>query len=119
MNKIILSIFIISVLNGQNTDSLKLIESDSLKIEESEKMSNQDSVSKELSLPPVRNLIIKKEKLDSDEPFFEIKSSIEMLNQQVDSLKKVISTYEEGKGAMPTIDEDLLNLIKVLSLIHI
>ena len=118
MNKIILSIFIFSVLNGQNTDSLKLIESDSLKIEESEKMSNQDSVSKELSLPPVRNLIIKKEKLDSDEPFFEIKSSIELLHQQVDSLKKVISTYEEGKGAMPTIDEDLLNLIKVPQLRH-
>ena len=118
MNKIILSIFIISVLNGQNTDSLKLIESDSLKIEESKKMSNQDSVSKELSLPPVRNLIIKKDKLDSDEPFFEIKSSIELLHQQVDSLKKVISTYEEGKGAMPTIDEDLLNLIKVPQLRH-
>ena len=118
MNKIILSIFIISVLNGQNTDSLKLIESDSLKIEESEKMSNQDSVSKELSLPPVRNLIIKKDKLDSDEPFFEIKSSIELLHQQVDSLKKVISTYEKGKGAMPTIDEDLLNLIKVPQLRH-
>ena len=118
MNKIILSIFIISVLNGQNTDSLKLIESDSLKIEESEKMSNQDSVSKELSLPPVRNLIIKKDKLDNDEPFFEIKSSIELLHQQVDSLKKVISTYEEGKGAMPTIDEDLLNLIKVPQLRH-
>ena len=33
-------------------------------------------------------------------------------------LKKVISTYEEGKGAMPTIDEDLLNLIKVPQLRH-
>ena len=118
MNKIILSIFIISVLNGQNTDSLKLIESDSLKIKESEVVSDQDSVSEELLIPPVRNLIIKKDKLDSDEPFFEIKSSIELLHKQVDSLKKVISTYEEGKGAMPTIDEDLLNLIKVPQLRH-
>ena len=57
MNKTtILSIFIISVLNGQNTDSLKLIESDSLKIEESEVVSDQDSVSEELLIPPVRNL---------------------------------------------------------------
>jgi len=118
MNKIILSIFIISVLNGQNTDSLKLIESDSLKIEESEVVSDQDSVSEELLIPPLRNLLIKKDKLDSDEPFFEIKSSIELLHKQVDSLKKVISTYEEGKGAMPTIDEDLLNLIKVPQLRH-
>ena len=118
MNRVFLIIFIICGLNAQNRDSLKFNESDSLKIEESEKMSNQDSVSKELSLPPVRNLIIKKEKLDSDEPFFEIKSSIELLHQQVDSLKKVISTYEEGKGAMPTIDEDLLNLIKVPQLRH-
>ena len=98
MNKIILSIFIISVLNGQNTDSLKLIESDSLKIDESEVVSDQDSLSEELLIPPVRNLLIKKDKLDS--------------------LKKVISTYEEGKGAMPTIDEDLLNLIKVPQLRH-
>ena len=118
MNKIILSIFIISVLNGQNTDSLKLIESDSLKIDESEVVSDQDSLSEELLIPPVRNLLIKKDKLDSDEPFFEIKSSIELLHKQVDSLKKVISTYEEGKGAMPTIDEDLLNLIKVPQLRH-
>ncbi len=118
MNKLILSLFIFSGLNAQQTDSLKVSESDSLKIEESKIVSNQDSISQESPLPPVRNLIIKKEKLDSDEPFFEIKSSIELLHQQVDSLKKVISTYEEGKGAMPTIDEDLLNLIKVPQLRH-
>ena len=48
MNKIILSIFIISVLNGQNTDSLKLIESDSLKIDESEVVKRLDQLRVEL-----------------------------------------------------------------------
>ena len=52
MNKIFLSIFIISVLNGQNTDSLKLIESDSLKIDESEVVSDQDSLSEKLLSKP-------------------------------------------------------------------
>ncbi|MEC9437632.1 MAG: hypothetical protein VYA83_05070, partial [Candidatus Neomarinimicrobiota bacterium] len=52
------------------------------------------------------------------EPFFEIKSSIDVLRQQVDSLKKIISVYEEGKGAMPNINEELLNLIKIPQLRH-
>ncbi|MFL3025885.1 MAG: hypothetical protein ACJZZ8_00200 [Candidatus Neomarinimicrobiota bacterium] len=70
-------------------------------------------------LPPIRdpeNKVV--EKLDSGEPFFEIKSSIDMLRQQVDSLKKIISVYEEGKGAMPNINEELLNLIKIPQLRH-
>ena len=53
MNKIILSIFIISVLNGQNTDSLKLIESDRLIIDESDVVSDLYSLSEELLIPPV------------------------------------------------------------------
>ena len=70
-------------------------------------------------LPPIRdseNKVV--EKLDSGEPFFEIKSSIDVLRQQVDSLKKIISVYEEGKGAMPNINEELLNLIKIPQLRH-
>ena len=71
------------------------------------------------SLPPMRdpeNKVV--QKLDSGEPFFEIKSSIDVLRQQVDSLKKIISVYEEGKGAMPNINEELLNLIKIPQLRH-
>ena len=45
MNKLILSLFIFSGLNAQQTDSLKVSESDSLKIEESKIVSNQDSIS--------------------------------------------------------------------------
>ena len=71
-------------------------------------------------LPPIRDPENKfVEKLDSGEPFFEIKSSIDMLRQQVDSLKKIISVYEEGKGAMPNINEELLNLIKIPQLINV
>jgi hypothetical protein len=69
-------------------------------------------------LPDVRELGDKTNKLPLGEPFFELKSSIDLLHQQMDSLKRVISVYEKGKGAMPTIDEELLNLIKVPQLRH-
>ena len=58
------------------------------------------------------------ETLEEGKPFFEIKSSIDILRQQVDSLKKIISVYEEGKGAMPNINEELLDLIKIPQLRH-
>ena len=70
-------------------------------------------------LPPIRNpqkRVV--ERLDTGESFFEIKSSIDVLRDQVDSLKKIISVYEEGRGAIPNIDEDLLNLIKIPQLRH-
>ena len=80
---------------------------------------NNDSLNTTKSLPIVRNVDIKDiEKLESGEPFFEIKSSIDFLRQQVDSLKKIISVYEEGKGAMPNINEELLELIKIPQLRH-
>ena len=70
-------------------------------------------------LPPIRDpqkRVV--ERLDTGESFFEIKSSIDLLREQVDSLKKIISVYEEGRGAIPNIDEDLLNLIKIPQLRH-
>ncbi len=70
-------------------------------------------------LPPIRDpqkRVV--ERLDTGESFFEIKSSIDVLREQVDSLKKIISVYEEGRGAIPNIDEDLLNLIKIPQLRH-
>ena len=70
-------------------------------------------------LPPIRDpqkRVV--ERLGTGESFFEIKSSIDVLREQVDSLKKIISVYEEGRGAIPNIDEDLLNLIKIPQLRH-
>ena len=64
-------------------------------------------------LPEVREIAEKADKLPLDEPFFELKSSIDILHQQIDSLKRVISVYEKGRGPIPTIDEELLNLIKI------
>ena len=78
-----------------------------------------NSLDSEQPLPIIRdpgNKIV--ERLENDEPFFEIKSSIDVLRQQVDSLKKIISVYEEGKGAMPNINEELLELIKIPQLRH-
>ena len=78
-----------------------------------------DSLNLEKPLPQVRDPKIRVvEKLDSGESFFEIRSSIDFLKLQIDDLKKIISVYEEGKGAMPNIDEELLNLIKIPQLRH-
>ena len=88
-------------------------------INQAEAVEEFDSSMTNKSLPPMRdpeNKVV--QKLDSGEPFFEIKSSIHVLRQQVDSLKKIISVYEEGKGAMPNINEELLNLIKIPQLRH-
>ena len=92
--------------------------SDSTNINPLDRITESDAIEESIPLPDVRRLTKETDKLDFDKPFFELKSSIDLLHQQVDSLKKVISTYEEGKGTMPTIDEDLLNLIKVPQLRH-
>ena len=78
-----------------------------------------DSLNSAKQLPPIRDPASKTiDRLESGEPFFEIKSSIDVLRQQVDSLKKIISVYEEGKGSMPNINEELLDLIKIPQLRH-
>ena len=71
-----------------------------------------------IPLPEVREMDEKGDKLPLGEPFFELKSSIDILHQQMDSLKRVISVYEKGRGPIPTIDEELLNLIKIPQLRH-
>ena len=109
--------------DSTNINSLdRITESDAIEelgsAEQNQEKTYNDSIEESIPLPDVRRLTKETDKLDFDKPFFELKSSIDLLHQQVDSLKKVISTYEEGKGAMPTIDEDLLNLIKVPQLRH-
>jgi len=130
MNKFILSIFLISIGLSQNDadstivapfDSIAVIEPDTtqpvptIEMPETIDTTAQDTL---VPLPDIRELGDKADKLPLDEPFFELKSSIDLLHQQMDSLKRVISIYEKGKGAMPTIDEELLNLIKVPQLRH-
>ena len=130
MNKFILSIFLISIGLSQNDadstivapfDSIAVIEPDTtqpvptIEMPETIDTTAQDTL---VPLPDIRELGDKADKLPLDEPFFELKSSIDLLHQQMDSLKRVISVYEKGKGAMPTIDEELLNLIKVPQLRH-
>ena len=145
MNKFFYLILIfISVLFSQEIDSLGAMNGDSLRIQTldpdsiandtikniplTDNVSVADSVyTLEKSdttkivapLPPIRDSQKRVvERLDTGEPFFEIKSSIDILREQVDSLKKIISVYEEGRGAIPNIDEDLLNLIKIPQLRH-
>ncbi|MAD51093.1 MAG: hypothetical protein QF842_05705 [Candidatus Marinimicrobia bacterium] len=129
MNKFIFLILFFSVGLSQNetdtsaaalADTLVIIESDTTQTfipdePEKPKTVTDDSL---VPLPEIRDIGEKADKLEPGKPFFELKSSIDLLHQQVDSLKRVISVYEKGKGTMPTIDEELLNLIKVPQLRH-
>ena len=114
--------------NNRDTLSIQIQNSDSVLIDTIKIVSGADSIiglqkletaETNSTLPLIRDPNDRKiERLETGEPFFEIKSSIDILRQQVDSLKKIISVYEEGKGSMPNIDEDLLNLIKIPQLRH-
>ncbi len=130
MNKFILSIIVVGVCFGQDeadttvtapVDTTDLVEPDTVQAiiqEEILKTTEPTANDTLVPLPDVRELGDKTNKLPLGEPFFELKSSIDLLHQQMDSLKRVISVYEKGKGAMPTIDEELLNLIKIPQLRH-
>ena len=116
MNKLFLVIFFISRIIAQGTDSVSvdITATPNLEAIQSLPDTSQDNT----LLPEIREMDEKSVKLEPGEPFFELKSSVDMLHQQMDSLKQVISVYEKGKGAMPTIDEELLNLIKIPQLRH-
>ena len=116
MNKCYLTLVLTCQIMSQEQDTL--LTEPALDIQNNKIQSLADSVKEKTPLPDIRNINEKNEKLKLGDPFFELKSSINTLTKQMDSLKKVISSYEKGKGSMPTIDEDLLNLIKIPQLRH-
>ena len=125
-----------SLINKNDTINVAIQKTDSLEVDTTEASLNDvmnsidintneqvngkaDTSNTAKPLPIVRDPGKKTiKRLESGEEFFEIKSSIDVLRQQVDSLKKIISVYEEGKGAMPNINEELLDLIKIPQLRH-
>ena len=124
MNRIpVLILFFSSLFSQDETDTTVIaapldttttIDSNSVQIIKPDTTADDSLV----PLPEVREIAEKADKLTLDEPFFELKSSIDILHQQIDSLKRVISVYEKGRGPIPTIDEELLNLIKIPQLRH-
>ena len=131
MNKIPALILLFSALFSQNEadttvivaplDTTTAIDSNSVQtIKPNEIVETPDTTVDDslIPLPEVREMDEKGDKLPLGEPFFELKSSVDILHQQVDSLKRVISVYEKGRGPIPTIDEELLNLIKIPQLRH-
>jgi len=122
MNKIPVLIFFFSTLFSQDAVDTTVIAAplDITTATDSNSVQIPDTTVDEslVPLPEVREMRDKTDKLPLDEPFFELKSSIDILHQQIDSLKRVISVYEKGRGPIPTIDEELLNLIKIPQLRH-
>ena len=122
MNKIPVLILFFSALFSQDAADTTVIAAplDTTTATDSNSVQIPDTIVDEslVPLPEVREMRDKTDKLPLDEPFFELKSSIDILHQQMDSLKRVISVYEKGRGPIPTIDEELLNLIKIPQLRH-
>ena len=122
MNKIPVLILFFSALFSQDAVDTTVIAAplDTTTATDSNSVQIPDTIVDEslVPLPEVREMSDKSDKLPLDEPFFELKSSIDILHQQMDSLKRVISVYEKGRGPIPTIDEELLNLIKIPQLRH-
>jgi hypothetical protein len=122
MNKIPVLILFFSALFSQDAADTTVIAAplDTTTATDSNSVQIPDTIVDEslVPLPEVREMSDKSDKLPLDEPFFELKSSIDILHQQRDSLKRVISVYEKGRGPIPTIDEELLNLIKIPQLRH-
>ena len=122
MNKIPVLILFFSALFSQDAADTTVIAAplDTTTATDSNSVQIPDTIVDEslVPLPEVREMSDKTDKLPLDEPFFELKSSIDILHQQMDSLKRVISVYEKGRGPIPTIDEELLNLIKIPQLRH-
>ena len=122
MNKIPVLILFFSALFSQDAADTTVIVAplDTTTATDSNSVQIPDTIVDEslVPLPEVREMSDKSDKLPLDEPFFELKSSIDILHQQMDSLKRVISVYEKGRGPIPTIDEELLNLIKIPQLRH-
>lgn len=122
MNKIPVLILFFSALFSQDAVDTTVIAAplDTTTATDSNSVQIPDTIVDEslVPLPEVREMSDKADKLPLDEPFFELKSSIDILHQQMDSLKRVISVYEKGRGPIPTIDEELLNLIKIPQLRH-
>ena len=122
MNKIPVLILFFSALFPQDAADTTVIAAplDTTTATDSNSVQIPDTIVDEslVPLPEVREMSDKSDKLPLDEPFFELKSSIDILHQQMDSLKRVISVYEKGRGPIPTMNEELLNLIKIPQLRH-
>jgi len=68
-------------------------------------------------IPQLRIEDAKEALLDTGESFFEFEPRIDKLENEIDSLKKMVKFYQQSQG-MPTLDKELLNLIKIPQMQH-
>jgi len=104
----------------QETDTTKTdtsVSDTTIFTQETDTTKTDTSVSDTTLFPEVK--IEKKEadKLPEGKPFFDYKDNFEGLQIQIDSLKRVIRVIERKK-AIPAINEELLNLIRIPELKH-
>ena len=107
----IFSLFIIA----QETDTTKTgtsVSDTTILAQETDTTKTGTSVSDTTLFPEVKIEKKKADKLPEGKPFLDYKDGLEGLQIQIDSLKRVIRVIER-KQAIPAINEELLNLIRI------
>lgn len=119
MTRIFLFIISAGILFAQETADTSEIETPDL-----QEITVEDSIPAEAvpdtgdtPIPPLRIEEDKEALLDTGDTFFEFEPRINKLESEIDSLKKMVKFYQESQG-MPTLDKELLNLIKIPQLKH-
>lgn len=85
--------------------------------QEAENSKNETASTDTTLFPDVTIEKGKAELLPEGEPFFDYHDDLDLLQTQIDSLKRVIRVMERKK-AIPAINEELLNLIKIPEFQH-
>jgi hypothetical protein len=99
-------------LDSLNTDSLSLQDIPSI-----DSVSAGEGSDPIVPIPPLRLEDDKEPMLEMGDKFFNFEPRIDKLESEIDSLKMMVKFYQKSQG-VPSLDEALLNLIKIPQLRH-
>ncbi len=80
-------------------------------------MAVQEESDVDAPIPPLRIEEDKEPLLETGDTFFDFEPRIDRLESEIDSLKKMVKFYQKSQG-MPSLNKELLNLIKIPQLRH-
>jgi CBS domain-containing protein len=77
----------------------------------------QEEADGDAPIPPLRIEEDKEPLLEIGDTFFDFEPRIDRIESEIDSLKKMVKFYQKSQG-MPSLNKELLNLIKIPQLRH-
>ena len=115
-HRIIVTILLIQFGLAQDTTTTDQIE-DPFEIMEEDTATDTVSDTTLIPIPELRDDKDTLAILPLGKPFFNYDSDIKQLQSQIDSLRAMVKVFEKYQS-MPTVDEDIINLIKVPNFQH-